>query len=121
MQIGGTKETDEPIAQVLALHQNENRNDQHDHRGFERPNDRLDNRLGDGERRRLWCRELDDDRLLLRTDEGSGGMGSPRFWRDGLNREAAAGRAPLITRVNDATRVIARTWIRSTLFWMAST
>ena len=41
VQVGGTKETYEPVAQVLALHQNENRNYEHDDRGLEWSNYRL--------------------------------------------------------------------------------
>jgi hypothetical protein len=42
MQIRGAKEAYEPVAQVLALHQNENRHDQDDDGGLEWSKDRLD-------------------------------------------------------------------------------
>ena len=67
MQIPGAKEAYEPVAQVLALHQNENRNDQHDDGGLERSQDRLDNGPSHREHRGLRRGELDDERLLLRA------------------------------------------------------
>jgi hypothetical protein len=43
VQIRGAKEAYESVAQILALHQNDNRDDQHNDRGLERSKDRLDN------------------------------------------------------------------------------
>jgi hypothetical protein len=75
VQIGGAKEAYEPVPQVLALHQNENRHDQHDDNGLEGAKDRLDNGPSHREHRRLWPGELDDERLLLRTGRNSRRVG----------------------------------------------
>ena len=67
MQIRGAKEANEPVAQVLALHQNENRNDQDNDSGLEGTKHGLDNGPSHCERRGPLRCELDDERLLRRA------------------------------------------------------
>jgi hypothetical protein len=96
VQIRRAKKPYEPVSQVLALHQNENRDYQHDDGGLEGSQDRLDNGSGNREHRRLWRGELDDERLLLRARRRSRRIGlapaRPYSWssdRRGLRSASA--------------------------------
>jgi len=84
VQIRGAEETDEPVPQVLALHQNENRHDEDNDGGLEGAKYRLDNGPSDREHRGFCRGQLDDDGLLLRaTTRKSRRIGLAPAWPDG--------------------------------------
>jgi hypothetical protein len=65
VQIPGPKEPNKPVTQILALHQNEDRHDQHDQGRLEGAKYRLYNGPSNCEHGGVWPCDLDDDRLLL--------------------------------------------------------
>jgi hypothetical protein len=70
VQVGGAKQPDQPVAQVLALQQHEDGDDQNDDGGGQRIDDRGDDPLGNLYRRRLRLVDLHCHRLLFSRDFG---------------------------------------------------
>ena len=65
MQVARTEQPDQPVAQVLALQQDEDRDDEDDGRGQQRRDDGCEDPLGELHGRRLRLVHLDRDHLRL--------------------------------------------------------
>ena len=78
VQVGGAEQPDHPIPQILALQQNEDRDDEHDGRCGQRFDNRRDDALRELNRRQVRLMHLHRDRLL-RVGGWCRGRGGTRF------------------------------------------
>jgi hypothetical protein len=84
MEVVRTGQTDEPVSQVLALKQGEDRDDEHDHRRFKRTQYRREDRSHHDQRGVLGLDHLDRDGTL----SGPGGRSGRRRDRAWFQRPA---------------------------------